>query len=70
MLMALIRLIWPLALIWFSDEISTIGGFHRGHYIDQESHPSVIKLLGWIFLLGVIGAVLYGIFGSPAVSGQ
>ncbi len=66
--MAFIRLIGPMALIWFSEDISTITGFHRGGYIDRESHPSIIKLLGWLFLLYVIGASLYDLFWSTSDS--
>jgi hypothetical protein len=56
----LITLVWPLAMIWFADEIGSITGFVRGHYINQETHPSLIKILGWGILLCIVGASLYG----------
>ncbi len=58
-LTAFVSLIWPLAMIWFSDEIGTITGFYRGRYIDQETHPSIIKLLGWVLFLTIIGCSLH-----------
>lgn len=48
-----------LALIWFGDELGEYtGGTGRGH-ITQTSPGCVVKFLGWVFLLAVIGVWLY-----------
>lgn len=46
-------LLLPLALIWFPDELGSMTGFvGRGGYVDQESPPVLVSLMGWFFLVG------------------
>lgn len=52
---AFIGLVWPLAMIWFSDELGALTGIVRGRCINQETSPSLVKILGWLLLLLVIG---------------
>ena len=60
-LAALLILVWPLALIWFGEELGSLTGFVRGHYIDSETHPSIVKLFGWIVLIVVVVASWKGV---------
>ena len=62
LLAAFLRLLWPLALIWFSEELGSLTGLVRGHYIDSETPPSIVKLFGWIVLLVVVAASWKGVF--------
>ena len=44
-------LIFPLAIIWFSEEMGGYIGPTKGGYINRESSPFLLKIIGWIFLL-------------------
>jgi hypothetical protein len=53
-LIASVALIWPVAMIWFGEEIGDyLGGFHRigRPYITKKSPGSLVSLFGWVFLL-------------------
>jgi hypothetical protein len=57
-----IALLVPLALIWFPDEIGTFTGYvGRGGYINQETPPILITIMGWFFLVGM-PVILYFIW--------
>ena len=64
-------LLLPLAIIWFDDLLGSMSGHvpRAGHM--SESSPVAIRFLGWIFLLSVIGWVIYEmVTGSPWESGS
>ena len=47
-------LLFPMALIWFPDEIGSFTGYvGRGGNIDQDSSPILISSMGWFFLVGM-----------------
>ncbi len=47
-------LLVPLAMIWFPEEIGSFTGYAgRGGYVDTESPPILISVLGWFFLVGM-----------------
>ena len=62
-----IVLLLPLALIWFDDLLGSISGFSsRSPGYMSESSPVAIRLLGWVFLLAMIGWMIYDmVTGSP-----
>lgn len=44
----------PLALIWFPDELGgATGYFWKGSYVNAESPPILLSILGWFFLVGL-----------------
>lgn len=46
-------LLFPLAMIWFPEEIASYTGYMRGSYIDTETPPILISIMGWFFLVGM-----------------
>ena len=44
-------LIFPMALIWFSDEFGGYLGFMRGHAITAETPGCLVAVGGWLLLL-------------------
>ena len=51
-----IILLLPLALIWFDDILGSMTGFSTvAPGFMSESAPVAVRILGWIFLLAVIG---------------
>ena len=57
-LLTLFGLLLPLAMIWFDESIGGLTGFVRGAYM-TETPPVVVRFLGWLFLLGIIGTAIY-----------
>jgi hypothetical protein len=55
-----LALLFPLALIWFPDEIGSATGYFAGHMmrVDAETPPILISIMGWLFLIGM-PVVLY-----------
>ena len=53
-----IALTVPLGLIWFPDECGSMTGLVRGGYINHESPPILMSLMGWFLLVGM-PAILY-----------
>ena len=53
-----IALFLPLALIWFPDEVGSFTGWFRGGYINKESPPALLSMMGWFFLVG-LPTILY-----------
>lgn len=41
----------PLACIWFSEALGNYRGFFCGGIVTHKSHPSIIRLVGWLILL-------------------
>lgn len=54
----LLFLAGPLALIWFDNVIGDLVGLKSG-LVSKASPGVLIRLMGWIFLLGIIGMTLY-----------
>jgi hypothetical protein len=48
-----IILVWPLAFIWFPEQIGSVTGYMGGGYVDAETPPFLIAFMGWFFLLGL-----------------
>jgi hypothetical protein len=47
-------LLLPLALIWFPEEIGSFTGYvGRGGYVNNETPPIMITIMGWFFLVGM-----------------
>jgi len=47
-------LLLPLALIWFPEELGSMTGyFWKGSYVNAESPPILLSILGWFFLVGL-----------------
>lgn len=57
-LLTLYGLLLPLVMIWFDEFVGGLTGFVRGNYM-SETPPEVVRFLGWVFLLGVIGTAIY-----------
>ncbi|MDP6444852.1 MAG: hypothetical protein QGG36_28025 [Pirellulaceae bacterium] len=64
LLFGCLPLIPPLALIWFSDEIGSFTGIFQFRQVSQESPPDLLRILGWIGLVAIIGFQAYHIFSS------
>ena len=47
-------LLFPLALIWFPDQIGEATGYFAGHMmrVDTPTPPILISIMGWLFLVG------------------
>ena len=46
-------LLLPLVLIWFPEELgSATGYFWKGSYVNAESPPVLLSIMGWLFLVG------------------
>jgi hypothetical protein len=46
-------LLFPLAFIWFPDEIGSLTGYFRSGYINVQTPAIVISIIGWFFLVGL-----------------
>jgi len=47
-------LLFPLALIWFPEEIGSFTGcFVRGHQVTAETPAVFVSAMGWFFLVGL-----------------
>ena len=47
-----VYLLFPLALIWFPEQVGEFTGYvGRGGNIDTESPPMLVSIFGWIFRL-------------------
>jgi hypothetical protein len=61
----LLVVVGALALIWFDNVIGEMVGMKSG-LVSKASPGLLIRLMGWIFLLGIIGMSLYPAFLGPA----
>lgn len=50
-----IALLFPLALIWFPEQIGGATGYFAGHMmrVDTPTPPILISIMGWLFLVGL-----------------
>ena len=50
-----IALLFPLALIWFSEQIGSATGYFAGHMmrVDTPTPGILISIIGWFFLIGL-----------------
>lgn len=47
-------LLLPLVLIWFPEELGSMTGyFLKGSYVNAESPPILLSIMGWFLLVGV-----------------
>ena len=55
-----IFLVFPLACIWFSEEMGSYTGMMRGHMITTETPRCLVAFFGWVLLLlpVIVGAVV------------
>lgn len=47
----IIYLIFPMAAIWFSDELGDYTGSIGRNYIDTKSPGCIVKVIGWVMLM-------------------
>ena len=50
---------WPMALIWFGDELGSAMGFDMMHPVNAETPGKVVRIFGWLGLLTILGIILY-----------
>ncbi len=62
-ILAVVILLFPLALIWFPDVFGDYIGPVRRGYVDQKTPPIMIAIAGWFFLVGM-PLILYQIWRS------
>lgn len=53
-LIALWPLLFPLALIWFAEEIGSVTGYFKSGYVNVQTPGVMVALMGWIFLLSPV----------------
>gem|GEM_PF-652347 len=59
-------MIWPLALIWFSDELGELTGVSALHPVNTTTPGCAVQFTGWLFLLLILGfAVLTTAHNRP-----
>ena len=47
-------LLFPLALIWFPEQLGSLTGYvGRGGNIDTETPPILVSVFGWLILVGL-----------------
>ncbi len=46
-------LLFPLAFIWFPEDIGNLTGYFRTGYVNVQTPGSIISFLGWLFLVGM-----------------
>jgi hypothetical protein len=56
-----------LALIWFGDELGEFTGMTGRGYITKTSPGWLVKLFGWVLLVGLIGVWLYHVATRSSV---
>lgn len=52
-LRATIGLIFPLACIWFGEQLGQYTGFIRGHFVTETTPGFLVAAGGWFILIGV-----------------
>ena len=53
-LYASVVLMVPLALIWFPEKLGSMTGyFLKGSYVNAESPPTLLSIIGWLLLVGL-----------------
>jgi hypothetical protein len=51
-------LLFPMAAIWFSEELGSLTGNIRLQFIDRTSPGLLVAIFGWLLLLPVIGVFI------------
>ncbi|MGB7767815.1 MAG: hypothetical protein WBN22_03060 [Verrucomicrobiia bacterium] len=46
-------LVFPLALIWFPEEIGGLTGYFKSGYVNVQTPAVIISIIGWFFLVGL-----------------
>lgn len=46
-------LLFPLALIWFPEEIGSLTGYFRSGYVNVQTPAIIVSFGGWLFLVGL-----------------
>ncbi len=53
-------LLIPLSLIWFAEGLGRFKGYvGRGRSITEESSPVMLRIIGWLLLIGIFVLVYY-----------
>jgi hypothetical protein len=47
-----IGLVFPLACIWFGEQLGNYTGFVRGHYVSTPTPGWLVAAGGWLMLVG------------------
>ena len=48
-----LALLFPLALIWFPEEIGNLTGYFASGYVNVETPAIMVSIMGWLFLVGL-----------------
>jgi hypothetical protein len=48
-----VSLLFPLAFIWFPEEIGNLTGYFRSGYVNVQTPAIFISIIGWCFLVGL-----------------
>jgi hypothetical protein len=67
---ALVWVMFALALIWFGDELGEYTGLMRGQAVTATSPGWLVKLFGWLFLLGPLLYMLYLVLSGARSTGH
>jgi len=46
-------LLFPLALIWFPEEIGSLTGYFGSGYVNVQTPAIMVSIMGWFFLVGL-----------------
>lgn len=46
-------LLFPLALIWFPEEIGSLSGYFKTGYVNVQTPAIILSFIGWFFLVGL-----------------
>jgi hypothetical protein len=46
--------IFPLAIIWFAEQLSLWGIHASGHWLKSSNADTILRLLGWIVLITLL----------------
>jgi len=52
-------IVWPMALIWFSEALGSMKGVSALHPVNAATPERVVRFVGWMFLLLILGYLLY-----------
>jgi hypothetical protein len=46
-------LLFPLVLIWFSEQIGSLTGYFKSGYVNVQTPAVIVSFVGWLFLVGL-----------------
>jgi hypothetical protein len=52
-LVCCVALLFPMALIWFPEEIGDLTGYFKTGYVNVQTPAIIISFIGWFFLIGL-----------------